>query len=196
MSIELIPDDVRGKWLFEDWRHPCAILDRDFPREWADILDVLRDFRLRKSMILKPGGRLSSISEFFNDSFAVRGWREKGFDTSVVVDGQETETPTHKVDCFKNRIALEIEWNNKDPFYDRDLNNFRLLFELRAVSVGVIITKTQDCIDLYTELGRGASTGQSTTVWHKLIPRMQGGGAGGCPVLALGMTRQLYVEDE
>ena len=114
MSIELIPDDVRGKWLFEDWRHACAILDRDFPREWADILDVLRDFRLRKSMILKPGGRLSSISEFFNDSFAVRGWREKGFDTSVVVDGQETETPTHKVDCFKNRIALEIEWNNKD----------------------------------------------------------------------------------
>ena len=34
-------------------------------------------------------------------------------------------------------FALEIEWNNKDPFYDRDLNNFRLLFELRTVSVGV-----------------------------------------------------------
>ena len=38
-------------------------------------------------------------------------------------------------------MALEIEWNNKDPFYDRDLNNFRLLFELRVVSVGVIVTR-------------------------------------------------------
>ena len=27
---------------------------------------------------------------------------------------------------FKNRIAVEMEWNNKDPFYDRDLNNFRI----------------------------------------------------------------------
>jgi len=33
------------------------------------------------------------------------------------------DSPTHKVDCYKNRIALELEWNNKDPFFDRDLNN-------------------------------------------------------------------------
>jgi hypothetical protein len=63
---------------------------------------------------------------------------EKGFETQIVVDRRAIDSPTHKVDCFKNRIALEIEWNNKDPFFDRDLNNFRLLFELRAVSVGVI----------------------------------------------------------
>ena len=44
------------------------------------------------------------------------------------------ESPTHRIDCFKNHVALEIEWNNKDPFYDRDLNNFRLLFDLRAIS--------------------------------------------------------------
>gem|GEM_PF-3417229 len=31
------------------------------------------------------------------------------------------------------------EWNKKDPFFDRDLNNFRLLFDLRAVSVGIIV---------------------------------------------------------
>jgi hypothetical protein len=33
--------------------------------------------------------------------------------------------PTHKIDNFKNRIGLEVEWNNKTEFYDRDLNNFR-----------------------------------------------------------------------
>jgi restriction endonuclease BglII len=56
------------------------------------------------------------------------------------VDDIEHAAPTHKVDCYKNRVALEVEWNNKDPFFDRDLNNFRLLFELRAIDVGVIIT--------------------------------------------------------
>ena len=48
---------------------------------------------------------------------------EKSFDTKIVVDLHEMASPTHKVDCFKNKVALEIEWNNKDPFYDRDLNN-------------------------------------------------------------------------
>jgi len=37
-----------------------------------------------------------------------------------------------------------VEWNNKDPFFDRDLNNFRLLFELRAIDLGIIITRTDD----------------------------------------------------
>ena len=59
---------------------------------------------------------------------------EKEFQTQVVVDEHTMDTPTHKIDCFRNSIALEIEWNNKDPFYDRDLNNFRLLFDLRAIS--------------------------------------------------------------
>jgi hypothetical protein len=50
------------------------------------------------------------------------------------------------VDCFKNGVALEVEWSNKDPFFDRDLNNFRLLFELRAISVGIIITKSDELL--------------------------------------------------
>ena len=58
----------------------------------------------------------------------------KGVSYGFSVDGNERLSPTHKVDCYKNRIALEIEWNNKDPFFDRDLNNFRLLFDLRAIS--------------------------------------------------------------
>ncbi len=193
MTADLIPEDIRDKWLVEDWRHAAAILSQDFPQEWGAIVQVLRGFTLRPSDITTPGGRLSSVSQYFNDSFVMRGWREKSFDTSVLVDETRTETPTHKVDCFKNEIALEVEWNNKDPFFDRDLNNFRLLFELRAVSVGVILTKTKDCIELYKELGRGKSTGESTTVWHKLLPRMRGGGAAGCPVLAFGMTRALFI---
>ena len=58
------------------------------------------------------------------------------------------------MDCFKNKVGLEIEWNNKDPFLDRDLNNFRLLFELRALAVGVIVTRSDDLTPHYSELSR------------------------------------------
>ena len=106
-----------------------------------------------------------------------------------------TESPTHSIDCFKNRIALEIEWNNKDPFFDRDLNNFRLLFDLRAVSVGVIVTRCDELQNIFDELGRGSSYGASTTHMAKLLPRIQGGGGAGCPILVFGIRRTLYVED-
>ncbi len=38
-------------------------------------------------------------------------------------------------------IACEIEWNNKDPFFDRDLENFKRLHSEGAISVGVLITR-------------------------------------------------------
>ena len=81
------------------------------------------------------GGSKSSVASDIDGYLFDRGWVEKAFETKVVVDEHAMESPTHKVDCFRNRIALEIEWNNKDPFFDRDLNNFRLLFELRAISL-------------------------------------------------------------
>lgn len=111
------------------------------------------------------------------------------------MDAYRFEAPTHGVDCFRNRIALEIEWNNKDPFFDRDLNNFRLLFELRAVSVGVIITRSDDLQRIFKKLGRGSSYGASTTHMSKLLPRIEGGGGGGCPIVAFGITDRLFLED-
>ena len=46
---------------------------------------------------------------------------------------------------MKFKIPLR---NNKDPFYDRDLNNFKLLFDLRAISVGIIITRCDEQYDI------------------------------------------------
>ena len=99
------------------------------------------------------------------------------------------------MDCFKNKVGLEVEWNNKDPFFDRDLNNFRLLFDLRALSVGVIVTRSDELQNIFNDLGRGSSYGMSTTHMSKLLPRIEGGGGGGCPILVFGITAKLYVED-
>lgn len=195
MGHELLPKFVRANYEVHEWKHACAILNRDFPNEWHDVMELLQQFRLRKSWITQGGGRKSqvaaSIDQYLND----RGWEEKGFATQMVVDGVPVDTPTHKVDCFRNRVALEVEWNNKDPFYDRDLNNFRLLFDLRAISVGLIITRCDELQSIFDSLGRGASYGSSTTHMSKLLPRIDGGGGGGCPLLVFGISKELYVED-
>lgn len=196
MSTDLLPTFILEHYEVHEWKHACAILKEDFPREWNDIVSLLTEFRLKKSWITNPGGRKSKVSEYIDSYLYERGWAEKEFLTRIVVDGDETDTPTHKVDCFRNRIALEIEWNNKDPFYDRDLNNFRLLFDLRVISVGVIITRCDNLQDIFNEVGRGASYGASTTHMSKLLPRIGGGGGAGCPLLIFGISKELFVEDD
>ncbi len=131
-----------------------------------------------------------------DEAFFQHDWLEKGFDTRVVVDRAEFENPTHKIDCYKNRIALEVEWNNKNPFYDRDLNNFRILFDLRAISVGVIITRCDELQEIFNSLGKGKSYGASTTHMSRLLPRVEGGGGGDCPILVFGISKRLYTEGE
>lgn len=143
---------------------------------------------------MKPGGRKSDIAAKLDSRFYELGWTEKSFDTKITVDDQVHETPTHGVDCFKNGVALEVEWNNKDPFFDQDLNNFRLLFDLRAISCGVIITRCDELQTIFNRLGKGSSYGASTTHMSKLLPRLEGGAGGGCPILAFGISSKLYVE--
>ena len=195
VTVELLPARIRQLYEVHEWKHACAVLKGDFPNEWKDVTEVLENFRLRKSDIVAPGGSKSPVANALDNEFFRRGWQEKSFQTQVVVDRVPMDSPTHKVDCFKNEVALEIEWNNKDPFFDRDLNNFRLLFDLRAISAGVIITRTDELQEIFDSLGKGKSYGNSTTHMSKLVPRIEGGGGGGCPILVLGITKKLYVED-
>ncbi|BCD59582.1 MULTISPECIES: BglII/BstYI family type II restriction endonuclease [unclassified Nitratiruptor] len=194
MGIDLLPSFILQNYEIHEWRHACAILKQDYPSEWKDVIEMLMQFRLYRHDIITPGGRKSPIANFFDQFLYERGWVEKRFDTAIVVDEKRYNSPTHKVDCFKNSIALEIEWNNKDPFFDRDLNNFRLLFELRVVSVGIIITRSDSLQSIFDKLGKGKSYGASTTHMSKLIPRIEGGGGGGCPILVFGITDKLYIE--
>jgi hypothetical protein len=191
----LVPADIAKRYEVHEWRNGLAILTAAHPDEWSDILAVLRGFKLSKSDILKPGGRKTDIATNLDGHFYKLKWSEKAFDTRIVVDKQEYVTPTHKVDCYKNRVALEVEWNNKDPFYDRDLNNFRLLFDLRAIDVGVIVTRCDELQDIFDDLGKGSSYGSSTTHMAKLLPRIDGGGGGGCPIVVFGIRGTAYVED-
>jgi len=190
----IVPAQLRELYEVHEWRHASAILAQDFPREWQETIDVLSGFVLKRSDIVTAGGSKSPIARSIDAAFYELGWEERHFDTKITVDELSYNSPTHSVDCFKNGIALEIEWNNKDPFFDRDLNNFRLLFELRIASVGVIVTRCDELQTIFNELGKGSSYGNSTTHMSKLLPRIEGGGGGGCPILVFGITRKLYDE--
>ena len=192
MGTDLIPKAIRERYVIEERHHACAILKTDFCSEWEDIITALLQLRLPKSDILAPGGRKSPISVTLNGFFTAKGWSERSFDIRITADGEQTLAPTHHVDYFKNRVAIETEWNNKDPFYDRDLTSFRLLFELNVLSVGVIITRGDDLQGIFDKLGKGKSYGASTTHMSKLMPKLNNRSAGGCPVLAFGMTGALY----
>tara|TARA_B100000959_G_C14989283_1_gene627019 strand:+ start:1358 stop:1702 length:345 start_codon:yes stop_codon:yes gene_type:complete len=112
MSIKLFPKFIQENYEVYQWKHACTILKGDFPEEWNDIIAVLKNFRLLKSSIAVGGGRKSKVSNWIDNELGKRGWIEKGFDTKMTVDEKVMESPTHKIDCYKNRVALEIEWNN------------------------------------------------------------------------------------
>jgi hypothetical protein len=188
LGIQLLPEDIRNTYQIEERHHACAILKLDFPKEWEDLIAVLRDFTLKKSAIQAKGGRKSPIAESIDGLFAARRWVEKDFEISVTADGNQTLAPTHQVDYYKNRVAIETEWNNKDPFFDRDLTTFRLLFDLNVLSVGVIITRADELQQVFKDVGKKTAAGASTTHMSKLIPKMYNRAGGGCPVLGFGIT--------
>ena len=192
MSLDLLPPIVFAKYEVEETHHASSILHTDFPAEWADLLGLLTQFTLKRSHLVKGGGRKSDISADIDSFFYQRGWVEHKFKIEVSADGVTTLAPTHQVDYYRNRVAVETEWNNKDPFYDRDLTTFRLLFELNVLSVGVIITRASELQDIFDELGRGKSYGNSTTQWGKLVPKLKNRASGGCPVLAFGIKKAAY----
>src|SRR6202012_2674139 len=77
---------------------------------------------------------------------------------SLHVGNKVLPSKSHEVDHYKTfhrgNIGLEIEWNNKDPFYDRDLENFRKLHQIGELSLGIIITRgaslQRELLQVYT----------------------------------------------
>jgi hypothetical protein len=72
------------------------------------------------------------------------------FTIKKTINDEPRESTSHKVDHVRivdrsdgkrYRIALEIEWNNKNPFFDRDLENFKRLHAEGGISIGIVITR-------------------------------------------------------
>jgi len=125
--------------------HAEAILAHDFPGELSTLVEQLTAFRIGISEIVGGGGGESGQTQRLRNALNESGWRKHHFSVQTIVDGRERAGVSHEVDhvrfAEKGTLALEIEWNNKDPFFDRDLENFQRLHALSAISVGMIVTR-------------------------------------------------------
>jgi len=106
MNPVMMPPSIADYYEIHNWKHATAILANDFPDEWAEIIQILGNFRLLRSAILTPGGRKSPISNAIENAFNDLGWRKKAFDTRILLDDIHLETPTHNIDCFKVVCSL------------------------------------------------------------------------------------------
>ncbi|MEM9051381.1 MAG: BglII/BstYI family type II restriction endonuclease [Bacteroidota bacterium] len=116
---------------------------------FADAIDeletILGNFYIQESQIIEGGGGKSSITQALETALKDAGWIKEKIESEHHVRGKVLTSESHEVDHYKEfeegNIGLEIEWNNKDPFYDRDLENFRKLHQIGEMSVGIIITR-------------------------------------------------------
>ena len=65
MSVEKhFPKKLRDQYEIHQWKHACAILKSDFPNEWKDLIDMLSNFHLLKSWIVKGGGNKTELAKW------------------------------------------------------------------------------------------------------------------------------------
>jgi len=188
---EHIPVDLQDLYEIHDYRHAAAILACEFPDESQEIFAALRSFRFTKDQLLKGGGNESEIPKAFSSTLRPIGWKEAQLKAKFLVDEEEVTSDTHKIDFIKNKIAFDLEWNSKDQTFDRDLYAFRAFFEYHRISVGILVTRSQELDPFFKQLGIFAKYGASTTHLGKLLPRLRAGRSGGCPVLVFGITTKL-----
>ncbi len=126
--------------------HAQAILEQDFPQALVDIESVLVTVDIPITEIIGSGGGETKGTQRLRRALKDEGWEKQIFEIKKIINGVEKESISHEVDHVKHfpagkSIALEIEWNNKDPFFDRDLENFKRLHVEGAISAGVIVTR-------------------------------------------------------
>ena len=209
------PKRVSDKWIQR--HYDCyevgfakTILSIHYPEEWKFIKKALSMFTLYESDIRRDGGNKTTIAKRLEIPFKLNGWKERKFYMEHHLIDEETKKTlgvtkslSHKIDAVKSKIALEIEWNNKDTFFARDLSELNRLHSARVIDVGIIITRSHTLRDLFADLdpypGKKGGTkevdnkfGESTTHTRSLKRLLDNGTAGGCPVLAIGITDALF----
>jgi hypothetical protein len=185
---DYIPVEILEKYEVHDYRHAAAILCHEFPTEFNEIIDALKNFVFTLADIQSSGGNESNLPKRVSEVLRPMGWMEKKIRTEQIVDGEEVFTDSHFVDYIKGRVAFDMEWNSKDQTFDRDLYAFKEFFNNDRISVAVLLTRSNDLDPMFKRLKLYGKYGASTTHMGKLLPRLRANRNGGCPVLVFGIT--------
>lgn len=225
--------------------HAEAILKHDMADAVTELEKVLLDVEIPAEELVRGGGGEGEMTQRLRRALADDyGWKKHNFEIKKIVDGEERESISHQIDHVKRfktgTFALEIEWNNKDPFFDRDLENFKRLHADGVISIGAIITRGASLQNSLREViaqfarKNGISDksalskyysptsrqlaiiermvkskksfeegwahafvsdkfGEATTHWRKLEDRVRRGVGNPCPLLLVGIPKQVVV---
>lgn len=125
--------------------HARAVLTKDFPEPLRELCEALLAVRIADVELVRGGGGEANSTQRLRRSLTDRRWFKRNVVIRKTVDEIERAAMSHEIDHVRRTdsgaIALEIEWNNKDPFFDRDLENFQRLHSEGAISVGAIVTR-------------------------------------------------------
>lgn len=208
------PDDILEKYEIISYNHAAEILFDAFNDEYKEIISALRSFKISESDIVKSGGNESPIPPKFSAILEPMGWKEirisgdlhiKFYPRKGTLRGRfasdyenekiiENYIDGHNIDYVKGRVALDVEWNSKDQTFDRDLYAMRTYYECDVISVGIIITRSEELNSVFDKLAVKNKYGASTTWMGKLIPRLDSRRHGGCPILAIGIKSNSIME--
>ena len=225
--------------------HAEAILKHDMSAAADELEAVLLDIQIPVIELVRGGGGEGEMTQRLRRALtADYGWEKHCFEIKKIIDGEEKESISHEIDHVKKfpggAFALEIEWNNKDPFYDRDLENFKRLHADGVISIGAIITRgtslhegmremieafahkegiddisklsnfyvpTQRQIEIIQRAAKSRGSfeagwahafvsdkfGEATTHWRKLEDRVHRGVGNPCPLLLIGIPKDVVV---
>ena len=120
----------------------------DFAQAITELEGALRNATVPIEEIIAGGGGEAKGTQRLRRALTELKWPKTVFVVEKRINGVARESQSHEIDHVRtfedgSRLALEIEWNNKDPFYDRDLENFKRLHADGAISVGIIVTRGQ-----------------------------------------------------
>lgn len=152
---------IQKDYQIEFLSHALAILQVDFPDAAAELEEVILNQSIPIEEIIGSGGGETKGTQRLRNGLAKKAWNKETFTIEKKINGEVRESVSHKVDHVRLierpgqgrfRIALEIEWNNKDPFFDRDLENFKRLHAEGGISLGIMVTRGRSLQDSMRQL--------------------------------------------
>jgi hypothetical protein len=139
----LFEDLIRKGFQIEFHGHAKAILSVDFPEAVCELASVLEHVTIPIQEIIGSGGGETKGTQRLRKALAGAHWNKVNFLVEKKINGITREAKSHEVDHVRefpnnNMLALEIEWNNKDPF---SIETWRIsnAFMLKAPSVSELL---------------------------------------------------------
>ena len=151
-------------WAVRDINYGNVIAQKVFGSQFTILTNLLVNWSLdvENSIIKRGGGQADQTSEL-TDLFVENGWKKNRITVENRINFENfysertSDSTSHEIDHIIESdngelAAFEIEWNNKDEFFDRDFQAMRRLYELNVIDLGVILTRGPALEDQFKDI--------------------------------------------